>query len=1537
MSNLLKDASILLTPTAYENGRMNAIKPYKDLYGPELVTNGDFATDSDWTKGFGWSISSGTANANSASSSYFYQNINELGVGKTYKVTYTITSYTSGSVVTGIGDFLGSRGVTRNAIGTYTDTITFVNNTANSYFGFFATSSFTGSIDNVSVVEDLSGDFNFERNSAATRVNAQGLVENVQIISPELVSNGNFSQIGTEEVSNGDFSEIGSDIVTDGNFPNGSTAWDLNGWTISGNTANGNGLTANLIQSISGSANKNFSLTFTISNYISGSVIPAFVGNSSDSLVYSSNGTFTEVISSGSDIRFVFYGASFNASISNVSVKEVGQDWTLGTGWSIGDDVAVFDDTTTNRISQTGLSITSGKSYKINFTIADCPTTAHMTIYDGGGSDLIVPNENYVNGSYTRYYTATTNETGVSFWGNTAGDTFTITNISVKEVGQDWDLGTGWSIGEDKAICDGTQTTFTGLIQDNVFTSGKTYKLTFNIVSNSQQFNFWVNGSQNIFATSFLSDGFKDYTFTASASGNAYFEASSSFVGSVTNISVKEITDDTDLPRINYEGFSYQDSLGSELVTNGDFATDSDWTKETGWTISGGTANYSGGTNNRNIRQAIGITNGKKYKVQYEVTAITSGEVACRFGGMSGINEITATTKGTYVGYITANSSANGELLIEDNNNNFIGSIDNVSVKEVLGQEVVPDSGCGSWLLEPQSTNLITYSEDFSNAAWAKSNVIITPNQGISPSGLNNAFKYVGSSISQNVQTTINVSSNYTYSFYVKTINSPFIRLRTSDGSCWFNMTTNAVATNNFASAEIKNIGNNWYRLSVTSSSFTSSNSFFIHPHATDNTTVEMDGAEFLLWGAQVEQQSFSTSYIPTSGAASTRLQDIATNSGNSTLINSTEGVLYAEMAALADDGTNRTIALNKDTNDRIQMYFDASTNGLSIFYKAQSGATAFVMNQTLTDTTLFNKIAFKWKTNDFSLWINGTKTDTVSSGVTPNADTLNSLDFKMFNSSNTFYGKAKAVAVYKEALTDSNLRCLTYPNPVATTFDLDFDTIAEQFTFTRGSEATFVNAQGLIESTNQLGPELVTNGDFATDSDWTLSGSNVSISGGKLNFVNATSNSEFAQQSIVAPIGKTYKITLDVSNLGSGESIKIRYPFQDITINTNGTHILYGVGNTANFFRLTPSSSTASFSIDNVSVKEVISATNTPRIDYSTGAEAFLLEPQSTNLITYSEDFSNASWGKQATIVDANSIISADGTQNASKIQGTQTGSALVSVSYPTLTVGNTYTFSCFAKKGNNDWIRLAHISSGGTGCWFDLENGVVGTVNSQSATIEDYGNGWYKCTNTFIATASTDANLVFIGICDADGSTNAGIVGQNDYLWGAQLEQKSYATSYIPTSGATATRNQELCNNATPVINSEEGTLYAEFQGLSSSVGNKVISLNDGTNTNAFWLYIISSSNGIRIYDGATIGTYFLVNAFENNKFALVYNSTNTRLFINGSLAITIPFKSMSNLNKISFSDGNEGQKFEGNTKGLKYYPKALADVQLEDLTTI
>ena len=372
------------------------------------------------------------------------------------------------------------------------------------------------------------------------------------------------------------------------------------------------------------------------------------------------------------------------------------------------------------------------------------------------------------------------------------------------------------------------------------------------------------------------------------------------------------------------------------------------------------------------------------------------------------------------------------------------------------------------------------------------------------------------------------------------------------------------------------------------------------------------------------------------------------------------------------------------------------------------------------------------------------------------------------------------------------------------------------------------------------------------------------------------------------------------------------------------------------------------SFSIVNVSVKEVISATNTPRLDYSTGAEAFLLEPQSTNLITQSELFSDASWRKSNTIVSDNSTISVDGTQNATLIQSTTTTSCFVAPNNLTLTIGNTYTFSCFAKKGNNDWIRLAHVTSGGTGCWFDLENGVVGTVNSQSATIEYYGNGWYRCTNTFIAIDDTNSDNAFIGICDANGSTNAGIVGKNDYLWGAQLEAGSYLTSYIPTQGSAVTRQADTASGAgnSEVFNDSEGVLFADVISNGGTT-DWYISIYDLTKNNIVAIRIVyNNSNKVSVFmvsngGSAEFDVFYDVGSlgFKNfNKFALKYKVNDVSLFFNGFEVITISSAAMaSGFKSLNFANATGGtQPFYGKTKEIAYYDTVLTDLELETLTS-
>ena len=206
--SLLQKASIITTPTAYAEDYLYSIKPAEYL-GAELTTNGGFDTDSDWTKGGGWTITGGEANANNIGSSYLFQTISNLVVGKTYSVTYTITSYTTGDVVSGIGNLLGSRGTTRNAAGTYTDIITFDTNTSNKYFGVFANNNFTGKIDNISIKEFVNADFDFDRNSTGTRVNEDYLIEDVPYNllrhSESILSTTNWAIIGaTTEIGYSD-------------------------------------------------------------------------------------------------------------------------------------------------------------------------------------------------------------------------------------------------------------------------------------------------------------------------------------------------------------------------------------------------------------------------------------------------------------------------------------------------------------------------------------------------------------------------------------------------------------------------------------------------------------------------------------------------------------------------------------------------------------------------------------------------------------------------------------------------------------------------------------------------------------------------------------------------------------------------------------------------------------------------------------------------------------------------------------------------------------------------------------------------------------------------------------------------------------------------------------------------------------------------------------------------------------------------------------------------------------------------------------
>ena len=389
--SLLRKASIVTTPTSYENGKILSVKPVQSL-GSELITNGDFATDSDWVKSGGVTISGGQANIVGDGTSF--ESITQYSIftiGKKYKVSVDVT------INSGLG-LKFQDGANNENIGFATTSGTYV-------FYFTGTSSadfiigrrtggtaFNSSVNNVSIKEAIDADFDFTRNSSATRVNSQGLIEDMQILSGDLVSNGNFSQEGSELITNGDFA-TDSDWFTTTNT------------TITNNKAEFINAIFNsdfIQQVITAPSGKFYKVQLDVSNLGSGESIK--IRFPFQDISINANGTHT-IFGEGTANFFRITPASATAtfSIDNVSVKEVGQDWTLTTGWSIGDNKAIYDGSGFSSLMQVKPNLI-GKKLKLQFDIVDY-TSGTIRIFPDNkesGSDIRYSN----NGTYFEYYTA---------------------------------------------------------------------------------------------------------------------------------------------------------------------------------------------------------------------------------------------------------------------------------------------------------------------------------------------------------------------------------------------------------------------------------------------------------------------------------------------------------------------------------------------------------------------------------------------------------------------------------------------------------------------------------------------------------------------------------------------------------------------------------------------------------------------------------------------------------------------------------------------------------------------------------------------------------------------------------------------------------------------------------------------------------------------------------------------------------------------------------------------------------------------------
>jgi hypothetical protein len=328
-------------------------------------------------------------------------------------------------------------------------------------------------------------------------------------------------------------------------------------------------------------------------------------------------------------------------------------------------------------------------------------------------------------------------------------------------------------------------------------------------------------------------------------------------------------------------------------------------------------------------------------------------------------------------------------------------------------------------LVEPQRTNLILYSQDISNAAWTKSSggtgstPIVTANYTASPLEGKMAdrviFNLNGGTASADLSTLQSFSFNLTLGDNV----TYYMAVKTNDGS-----TVNMTLNNNLGLSEVKSITPEW-TIIKTSTTATSTSSGVLRLRLRGSEAVS-DYADISVAYAQLEIGSYQTSYIPTTTASVTRNADVCVKTGISSLINSTEGVLYFEGSALSNDLTQRAISLSDGSNtNRVCLLYNDSSNAIRLFIQVGGSTQSSIISTSYTITDS-NKIAIKWKENDFALWINGVEVGTDNSGVSFTSNTLNTLDFSFPNDTTFFYGNVKQVLTFNTALSDEELATLT-------------------------------------------------------------------------------------------------------------------------------------------------------------------------------------------------------------------------------------------------------------------------------------------------------------------------------------------------------------------------------------------------------------------------------------------------------------------------------------------------------------------------------
>ena len=879
--------------------------------------------------------------------------------------------------------------------------------------------------------------------------------------------------------------------------------------------------------------------------------------------------------------------------------------------------------------------------------------------------------------------------------------------------------------------------------------------------------------------------------------------------------------------------------------------------------------------------------------------------------------------------------------------------------------------------------NLLTYSEQFDNAAWIVNGTpVITANQVTAPDGTMTAdtMAVSGSSNGFGVYRNVVSSGTYASSLYFKLMSGAFtLRIGLSGNFSEINCSTLVITNTGTGVGSVSAVGNGWYRfVSVGTISALSASQIY---------NVGSNTGTLAIWGAQLELGSTATTYNPTTvknllgytehfdnaswtksnAFVQTNLLTYSQDFDNGAWSKGNASVAANSIAAPDNSLTADTVTGDGINTQHYVLQAMATTGIRTISVYAKAGTHSLF--QILTAGSA-NPVA------NFDL-VNGTA-NMVGSGATASITPAGNGWYRCVMSSpdaaatNVYFALVTSLASGRfEANTISGSVYFWGAQLVQGTSAGDY-----KATYAAAAAVGYTDiygqpfAQKLVETTaagvSHLVQQSVTTGAipyvvtvyakqaerkkmYIREGNFTGAYAAFDLSTGTV-----LESASGGTGSIVSLGNGWYRCAVALTATAASSRFDIgvlpdAWVAGDArTYTGDGTSGIYIFG-----AQLSDSASVDPYVYNPVAAPSA-AAYYGPRFDYdpvTLAPKGLLIEEQRTNLVTYSEQFDNAAWNDfRSSSLQSNAAVAPDGTLTADKLVEAAATAAHFVQRVTTITIVNstTYTATLYAKAAGRNYLQFsADAASGFLGAitTIDLSTGTVvlaGTGVTASAT--SVGNGWYRC--SFTVTSTGTSSRPGIGISsDATVSSGsfksyAGDGFSGIYIWGAQLEAGAFATSYIPTVASQVTRAADsasmIGNNFARWYNQTEGTFAAKGNKAAIGAVTNILGVSDGTTNNRMRLYQESNNtvtfntsvlNSTTTSNGST--AYSAAAAYSSNGVAVTCNAGTVAVSAAGAVPVGISSMDIGRNSPASTVTLN------GTLSRIAYYNRRLSNTELQSIT--